>query len=124
MNTNFQLALQELRESVIAELESLLLNNDNNIKIPLYIDEDSCEFDTEELIEDNYDIRTDDGNGYNLKVHIDHVIMVYTEIISVEYRNHTIEIVTKDRDSYFLSDVPFIEDIISIYEKVCEKLNE
>jgi hypothetical protein len=119
---NFKQAELDLKQSIVNECRTLLDMVGGNINIPYYV------YDLEDneitgLIEDGYDIReTDDTYEKNLEIINAQWLgeMIDYTIIKIYIRNNNVILLTEDFIEFDLQDLPLINDLINVYEKLFE----
>lgn len=121
MEKNYRQQVWDLRKEIEQSIEEIVTNNDNQINIPFFYDEDYIDDDIKTLIEDEYDVRAE--NGVNLYVEvINHC--GYTQQIEVvavcRSSRGEVELVSKDSNIHYIADVARMEDLVEIYERISE----
>lgn len=119
---NFKQAELDLKQSILNECKTLLDMVGGNINIPYYVD-DLEDDEITNLIENGFDIReTDDTYGKNLEIIIVQWLDEMTDysVIQIYIRNNNIILLTKDFIEFELQELPLINDLINVYEKLFE----
>lgn len=121
MEKNYRQQVWDLRKEIENSIANIVSNKGNNINIPFYYDEDEIDDDIETLIEDEYDVRAE--NGVNLYVevinHCGYIQQIYIVAVCCNSRGE-VELVSKDSNIHYLTDVARMEDLVEIYEKISE----
>lgn len=121
MGKNYRQQVWDLRKEIEQSIEEIVRNNDNHINIPFYYDEDEIDDDIETLIEDEYDVRAE--NGVNLYVEVinycGYIQQIYIVAVCCNSRGE-VELVSKDSNIHYLTDVARMEDLVEIYERISE----
>lgn len=121
MEKNYRQQVWDLRKEIEQSIEEIVRNNDNHINIPFYYDEDEIDDDIETLIEDEYDVRAE--NGVNLYVeatnYCGYIQQIYVVAVCCNNRGE-VELVSKDSNIHYLTDVARMEDLVEIYERISE----
>ena len=121
MEKNYRQQVWDLRKEIEQSIEEIVRNNDNHINIPFYYDEDEIDDDIETLIEDEYDVRAE--NGVNLYVEvINHCGYIQQIEVVAVCRNSRgeVELVSKNSNIHYIDDVSRMEDLVEIYERISE----
>lgn len=121
MEKNYRQQVWDLRKQIEQSIEEIVINNDNQINIPFFYDEDEIDDDIETLIEDEYDVRAE--NGVNLYVevnnHCGYIQQIYIVAVCCNCRGE-VELVSKDSNIHYLTDVSRMEDLVEIYERIAD----
>ena len=121
MEKNYRQQVWDLRKEIEQSIEEIVRNNDNHINIPFYYDEDEIDDDIETLIEDEYDVRAE--NGVNLYVEVinycGYIQQIYIVAVCCNSRGE-VELVSKDSNIHYLTDVARMEDLVEIYERIAD----
>jgi hypothetical protein len=127
---DFTKELSILRENIISELKNLLKANNNKINIPLWV-YSPVDKEISDLIEDGFDICVIDDNNepefdnINFRAEVcDCIGMEEFEVLAIEIRYKEIEVITTQCGRLYFSDIIFVEDMITIYNRVIEVLQE
>lgn len=121
MTKNYRQQVWDLRKEIEQSIEEIVRNNGNHINIPFYYDEDEIDDDIETLIEDEYDVRAENGVNLYIEV-INHCgYNQQIEVVAV-CRNSRgeVELVSKNSNIHYISDVSRMEDLVEIYERISE----
>lgn len=120
MEKNYRQRVWDLRKEIEQSIEEIVRNNENQINIPFYYDEDIIDDDIETLIEDKYDVRAE--NGVNLYVEVINYCcyIQQIEVVAICYRMGDVELIVKDSKSHRLADVSRMEDLVEIYERIAD----
>ena len=120
MEKNYRQRVWDLRKEIEQSIEEIVCNK-NQINIPFYYDEDEIDDDIETLIEDEYDVRAE--NGVNLYVeitnHCGYIQQIYIVAVCRNSRGE-VELVSKDSNIHYLTDVARMEDLVEIYERISD----
>lgn len=117
---NYRQQVWDLRKQIEQSIEEIVCNK-NQINIPFFYDEDLIDDDIETLIEDGYDVRV--GNGINLYIEVVKYCgyIQQIEVVAVCKNNRgEVELVSKDSNIHYLTDVSRMEDLVEIYERISE----
>jgi hypothetical protein len=110
-----------LRKQIEKSIEDIVISNDNQINIPFFYDEDEIDDDIETLIEDEYDVRAE--NGVNLYVevinHCGYIQQIDVVAVTRSSRGE-VELVSKDSNLHYIADVSRMEDLVEIYERITD----
>ena len=127
---DFTKELLILRENIISELKDLLKANNNKINIPFWV-YNPIDKEISDLIEDGFDISVINDNdepefdNISIRAEVwDYIGMEDFEILAIEIRYNEIEVITTQCSRLYFSDIIFIEDMITIYNRVIEVLQE
>ena len=127
---DFTKELSILRENIISELKDLLKANNNKMNIPLWV-YNPIDKEISDLIEDGFDISVINDNdepefdNISIRAEVwDYIGMEDFEILAIEIRYNEIEVITTQCGRLYFSDIIFIEDMITIYNRVIEVLQE
>lgn len=127
---DFTKELSILRENIISELKNLLKANNNKINIPFWV-YSPVDKEISDLIEDGFDICVIDDNNepefdnINFRAEVcDYIGMEEFEVLAIEIRYKEIEVITTQCGRLYFSDIIFVEDMITIYNRVIEVLQE
>lgn len=121
MKKNYRQQVWDLRKEIEQSIEEIVRNNDNHINIPFYYDEDEIDDDIKTLIEDEYDVRAE--NGVNLYVEVinycGYIQQIEVVAISINRRGE-VGLVSKSSNTHYISDVARMEDLVEIYERITD----
>lgn len=118
---NYRQQVWDLRKEIENSIANIVSNKGNNINIPFFYDEDLIDDDIETLIEDGYDVRV--GNGINLYIEVVKYCgyIQQIEVVAVCKNNRgEVELVSKDSNIHYLTDVSRVEDLVEIYERIVD----
>jgi hypothetical protein len=121
MEKNYRQQVWDLRKEIENSIANIVSNKGNRINIPFYYDEDVIDDDIETLIEDEYDVRAE--NGVNLYVevinHSGYIQQIYVVAVCKNSRGE-VELVSKDSNIHYLTDVARMVDLVEIYERIAD----
>lgn len=121
MEKNYRQQVWDLRKEIENSIANIVSNNDNQINIPFFYDEDDIDDDIETLIEDGYDVRAE--NGVNLYVevinHCGYIQQIDVVAVCRDSRGE-VELVSKDSNIHYIADISRMEDLVEIYERISE----
>ena len=117
---NYSQRVWDLRQEIEQSIEEIVRNNNNEIHIPFYYDEDVIDDDIETLIEDGFDVRADNGVNLYIEVinHCGYIQQI--EVVAICYRKGNVELISKDSNVHYLTDVSRLTDLVEIYERISE----
>lgn len=114
MKKDFYQQYNQLKNEVIEEVRKLVDEHGGRILVPYYCLEDDIDDDVEQLIEDEFDVRNEDGD--NLTVHVETGLeLKVVEIVAVK-TGKGIVLVTKDSNLYNFQDIVTLLGMIAVYE--------
>ena len=117
---NYRQQVWDLRKQIEQSIEEIVRNNENQINIPFFYDEDFIDDDIETLIEDGYDVRAEDGVNFYIEVVSYCEYIQQIEVVAICYRMGDVELIGKDSKLHRLADVLRMEDLVEIYERITD----
>lgn len=121
MKKNYRQQVWDLRKEIEQSIEEIVRNKGNHINIPFFYDEDEIDDDIETLIEDEYDVRAENGVNLYIEVvnHCGYIQQIDVVAVCCNGRGE-IELVSKDSNIHYIGDVSRMEDLVEIYERISE----
>lgn len=115
---NYYNRISKLRNEIEKSIREIVLNNNNNIFIPFYYDEDFIDNDIETLIEDGYDVIIGDEPNLCIQITTYGGECKYIDVVAVAFNYGEVEIISKESNFYHISQVSRLVDLAEIYERI------